>query len=100
VKVVRIDDLDECPLAVIVHYGCHPTIMGHPNRLITPDYPGIVRQVVEHATGATCLFLLGYLPTAEAYPDRGYEVDTSPFRPGAGEQIVEGSLALLAALRA
>ena len=25
---------------------------------------------------------LGYLPTAEAYPDRGYEVDTSPFRPG------------------
>ena len=43
---------------------------------------------------------LGYLPTAEAYPDRGYEVDTSPFRPGAGEQVVEGSLALLAALRA
>jgi hypothetical protein len=43
---------------------------------------------------------LGYLPTAEAYPDRGYEVDTSPFRPGAGERVVEGSLALLAALRA
>jgi hypothetical protein len=42
---------------------------------------------------------LGYLPTADAYPDGGYEVDTSPFRPGAGEQVVEGSLALLAALR-
>ena len=288
VKVVRIDDLGERALAVLVHYGCHPTIMGPPNRLITPDYPGMVRQVVEGATGATCLFLqgaagnvhalvnfvgdpaiyrrlgailgheaarvalglqsiprrerlvrvmesgaplaiyadeptgepdgtlrvatrslrlpvreyppvdevvrdarqraeqlaalrgkadeeelcvavglarragmladkarqyagwaevetelhgirlgevalvgfagepfselgvqvkarspfahtlfsgytndyLGYLPTAEAYPDRGYEVDTSPFRPGAGEQVVEESLALLAALRA
>jgi hypothetical protein len=288
VKVVRIDDREERPLAVIVHYGCHPTIMGPPNRLITPDYPGAVRTVVEGATGATCLFLqgaagnvhalvnfvgepavyrrlgailgheaarvalglqsvprrerllrvmesgaplaiyadepagepdgtlrvatqavqlpvreyppvdevvtdarrqaehlaairgqvdeeelcvavglarragmladqvrqyggltevetelhgirlgdvalvgfagepfselgaqvkarspfphtlfsgytndyLGYLPTAEAYPDRGYEVDTSPFRPGAGERVVEGSLALLPALRA
>jgi hypothetical protein len=35
-----------------------------------------------------------------SYPDAGYEVDTSPFRPGAGEQVVEASLALLAALRA
>jgi neutral ceramidase len=53
VKVVRIDDVDERPLAVIVQY-----------------------------------------------PDRGYEVDTSPFRPGAGERVVEASLTLLAALRA
>ena len=37
---MRIDDLAERALAVIVHYGCHPTIMGPPNRLITPDYPG------------------------------------------------------------
>ena len=59
VKVVRIDDLGEHALAVLVHYGCHPTIMGPPNRLITPDYPGMVRQVVEGATGATCLFLQG-----------------------------------------
>jgi hypothetical protein len=59
VKVVRIDDLGERALAVLVHYGCHPTIMGPPNRLITPDYPGMVRQVVEGATGATCLFVQG-----------------------------------------
>jgi len=42
---------------------------------------------------------LGYLPTADASPAGGDEVDTSPFRPGAGEQVVEASLALLAALR-
>ena len=59
VKVVRVDDVDERPIAVIVHYGCHPTIMGPPNRLITPDYPGAARKVVEDATGATCLFLQG-----------------------------------------
>jgi hypothetical protein len=78
VKVVRIDDLDERPLAVIVHYGCHPTIMGHPNRLITPDYPGIVRQVVEHATGATCLFLQGAAGNVHAIVD--YVGDVAVYR--------------------
>jgi hypothetical protein len=69
VKVVRIDDLDERPLAVIVHYGCHPTIMGPPNRLITPDYPGMVRQIVEGATGATSLFLQGAAGNVHAVVD-------------------------------
>jgi hypothetical protein len=78
VKVVRIDDLDERPLAVIVHYGCHPTIMGHPNRLITPDYPGVVRQVVEHATGATCLFLQGAAGNVHAIVD--YVGDVAVYR--------------------
>ena len=49
--------MDAGQLEVIVHHGCHPTIMGPPNRLITPDYPGVVRRVVERATGALCLFL-------------------------------------------
>ena len=43
---------------------------------------------------------LGYLPTAEAYPDRATRSTPRRSGPGAGEQIVEGSLALLAALRA
>jgi hypothetical protein len=69
VKVVRIDDLDERPLAVVVHHGCHPTIMGPPNRLITPDYPGVVRQVVERATGALCLYLQGAAGNTHAVVD-------------------------------
>ncbi len=59
VKVVRIDDLHEKPLAVIVNYACHPIIVGPYNDHITPDYPGIVKRVVEEATGAKCLFLQG-----------------------------------------
>jgi hypothetical protein len=59
VKVVRIDDLNEQPLAILVNYACHPIIVGPYNDLITPDYPGIVKRVVEEATGAKCLFLQG-----------------------------------------
>ncbi len=59
VKVVRIDSEDGSPLAAVVNYACHPIIVGPDNDLITPDYPGVVRRVVEGATGAACLFLQG-----------------------------------------
>jgi len=51
-KLIRIDDIDQRPIAVVVNYGAHPTIMGPPNQLITPDYPGVARRVVEHGSGA------------------------------------------------
>ena len=59
VKVIRIDNMNEEPLAIIVNYACHPIIVGPYNDLITPDYPGMVKRVVEAATGAKCLFLQG-----------------------------------------
>ena len=69
VLVVRIDDQEERPIAAIVHFGCHPTIMGPPNRVVTPDYPGVVRQVVGDALGAPCLFLQGATGNVHARVD-------------------------------
>ena len=54
VRVVRFDDLDENPVATIVHYGCHGTTMGWQTQLFTPDFPGMVREVVEREVGGTC----------------------------------------------
>ena len=31
----------------------------------------------------------GYVPTSEAYPQGGYEANSTPFAQGAGEQMVE-----------
>jgi neutral ceramidase len=59
VRVMRLDTVDGQPLAAIVHYATHPTTMAFANRLITPDYPGLVRRTVEQVTDATCLFLQG-----------------------------------------
>ena len=59
VRLVRIDDLSGQPLAAIVNYACHPITVGPDCDLITPDYPGVAKRVVEEATGATCLFLQG-----------------------------------------
>lgn len=59
VQVIRFDTTDGQPLATIVDYACHPITVGPDNDLLTPDYPGVVKRVVEEATGSTCLFLQG-----------------------------------------
>ena len=57
--IARIDDENERPIATIVNYACHPTIMAHRNALVTPDYPGALRRTVEEIVGGKCLFLQG-----------------------------------------
>ncbi|MCB0062384.1 MAG: neutral/alkaline non-lysosomal ceramidase N-terminal domain-containing protein, partial [Caldilineaceae bacterium] len=57
--VARITDAQGEPLGIVVNYGCHPTTLAWENTLISPDYVGAMREVVEEATGATCIFALG-----------------------------------------
>jgi hypothetical protein len=46
--------------ATIVNYACHPTTLAWENTLISPDYIGAMRELVEqHTGGAPCLFLHG-----------------------------------------
>src|SRR5207244_7324543 len=49
--VVRIDGLDGSPIAAIVNYAAHPVVLGPEPLLISADYPGVIREVVEKATG-------------------------------------------------
>jgi hypothetical protein len=78
VRVVRFDDLREKPVAVIVHYACHPTIMAWVNKWFTPDYPGMVRRVVEEHLGGTCLFLQG--AAGDIGPRSGYTGELQAYR--------------------
>lgn len=59
VLVVRIDGDDGEIIGTIVGYTMHPTFMGPPNRLISPDWPGHMRHTVEQVTGAPCIFAQG-----------------------------------------
>jgi len=78
VRVVRFDDLEERPFAVVVHYSCHPTIMAWQNQWYTPDYPGAMRRVVEQQIGARCLFLQG--AAGDIGPRAGYTGELSVYR--------------------
>jgi hypothetical protein len=46
-------------LGTLVNYACHPTTLAWQNTRISPDYVGAMRQVVEEATSAPCLFVQG-----------------------------------------
>ncbi|EEF61450.1 neutral/alkaline non-lysosomal ceramidase N-terminal domain-containing protein [Pedosphaera parvula] len=78
VVVVKLDELDSTPVATLVNYACHPTIMGPPNRLITPDYPGAMKRVVEEAVGGHCLFLQG--AAGDQGPVQGFQGDPKLYR--------------------
>ncbi len=58
--VFRIDDADGKPLAVLVNFPCHGTVLAYENKMISPDWIGMVRRVVEDAMPtAKCLFFQG-----------------------------------------
>ena len=44
--VLRIDDSEGRPLAVLMNYGCHPTVLGQDNLLLTADFPGAARATL------------------------------------------------------
>lgn len=46
-------------LATLVHYACHPVVMGPSNLCYSGDYVGMLTCDIKAATGAECLFLQG-----------------------------------------
>ena len=62
-------------LGTVVNYACHPTTLAWENTLISPDYVGSMREVVEGVTGAPCLFLQG--ASGDLGPRRGFVGDTT-----------------------
>ena len=57
VGVIRIDDMGGRPIAVLFSYGCHTVTMGPKCLMLTPDFAGPARELIERATGAKALFL-------------------------------------------
>jgi Neutral/alkaline non-lysosomal ceramidase, N-terminal len=72
VLVARIADAGGKIKATMVNYACHPVSLGGGNRLMSPDYIGAMREVVERDTGgAPCVFLHG--ASGDLTPRRSYE---------------------------
>ncbi len=59
VMVGRITANDGKTLGTFVNYACHPTTLAWDNTAISPDFVGAMRETIEGATLAPCLFLQG-----------------------------------------
>ena len=53
VDVLRVDDLKGRPIAVVCCFAAHPVVMGMDSFLLGPDYPGVVRRIVDQTVGGT-----------------------------------------------
>jgi len=73
--VARVTDESNRTLATLVNYACHPTTLAWENTLISPDYPGAMREVIEAATDAPCLFLQG--ASGDIGPREGFVGDVT-----------------------
>jgi hypothetical protein len=95
VLVARITDESGKTIVTLVNYGCHPTTLAWDNTLISPDYPGALRETVEEATGAPCVFVLS--PCGETGPKEGFvgDVDVADRN---GRQVGYAALSALESL--
>ena len=74
VHTVRLSAADGASRGTIVSYPCHPTTLAWGNTLISPDYVGALRETVETATSAPCMFLQA--PCGDIGPRFGFVGDT------------------------
>jgi hypothetical protein len=97
VLVARITGGEGHCLGTIVNYACHPTTLAWDNTAISPDYVGAMRELVEQATGAPCLFLQG--ASGDLGPREGFVGDPLVADRN-GRQLGHAALAALEALPA
>jgi len=59
IGLVRLERMNGTPLALIVNYAMHGTVLGGKNLEISGDAPGIVAEYVEQKLGAPMLYING-----------------------------------------
>lgn len=59
IGIIRIDDVNNKPLALIANYPVHGTVFGPDNLYISGDLPGVISAYVENEIGAPLLFING-----------------------------------------
>ncbi len=73
--VARATGADGTVVATLFNYACHPTTLAWDNRLLSPDYIGAAREVLERAFDAPALFLHG--ASGELAPRDDYVGETA-----------------------
>ncbi len=68
--LVKLEREDGSPLALLVHFACHPVIMGPSNMEYSADYVGVLSAAVKEASGFECVFLQGATGDINPYLDK------------------------------
>ncbi len=90
--VGRINGINGKLKSIIINYACHPTTLAWENDLLSPDFIGPMRQVIESELSVPCLFLQG--ASGDLAPIEQYTGDVSVVERN-GKQLGYAALAVL-----
>jgi neutral ceramidase len=97
VNLLRVQRRDGTPIALVVNYAMHGTVMSGQNLKISGDAPGVVAAYVEQQIGGTVLYVNGaagnIAPIYSVYPDPS-SGHLSQFRVLLGDRIVSAARSL------
>lgn len=99
VGVIRVDDLDGSPIAIVFRYSCHPVTVGGRSMVASADFPGPARQVLERTLGGVALFLQGCGGNINPTFGIGYEVDCRDIKNRSGMALGGEALKVAASIR-
>lgn len=99
VGVIRVDDLDGRPIAVLFRYSAHPVTVGSRSEVGSSDYPGPAREVIERNLGGLALFLQGCGGNVNPRVGIGYEVDCRDTKNRIGLELGGEALKVAATIR-
>jgi neutral ceramidase len=92
VGILDVRTTDGTPLATVVNYACHGTVLGPENLLVSADWIGAMRSQVEEEVGGLVLFLQG--AAGDLNPDHDWETgDPWEAVRSLGERVAEPVLA-------
>jgi hypothetical protein len=69
--VLRVEDTDGKPIAHLVNFAAHPTMIDAKQMTFSADYVGAMAALVEQEVGAPCLFLQGAAGDLSVNPPPG-----------------------------
>ncbi len=57
--VIRLDDLNGKPIAIVVNYAAHPTMLDAADLRFSAEWPGAMMNAVEEQLSTNCIFMQG-----------------------------------------
>jgi neutral ceramidase len=99
VAVVRVDDLDGQPIAILFRYSAHPVTVGPRSVVASTDYPGPARRIVEQSLGGVPIFLQGCGGNVNPAVGIGYEIDCSDTKERVGIELGAEATRVAAGIR-
>ncbi len=91
-SVLRLDDLAGKPMAVLVNFAAHPTMLPDELMEFSADYAGALKQAVTRETGAPAIFMQGAL--GDLSTDRGPRKDYAEYGQALGLEAARLALSL------